>query len=101
VTPAKLVKRAYEAGLKLTDHGDVLRVRGLEPRPDDLLGALREHKREVLDYLRQIGIGTARPPAPERLCPSCGGGLQPGDPDSSFCDACKWTFKHLAPRRVQ
>ncbi len=49
---------------------------------------LEEPRREEL-----AGAGAWQPPgaiAPPRQCPSCGGGLQPADPDDSRCFTCRW-----------
>jgi hypothetical protein len=49
---AELIDRATAAGLELIDAGSRLRVRGPAPLPAELLEALRERKREVLELLR-------------------------------------------------
>ena len=100
MSPIELVDLALDAGLELVDRGDVLRVRGPKPLPADLLDALRQHKQEILEHLRQ-GIGSARPPEPHRRCRSCRCGLQPNDADDGICGTCLWTCEHLAPRRIQ
>jgi hypothetical protein len=50
-----IVQRARELGITLIVVGDRIRYTPKSITPDDLVEELREHKPEVMSYLRQIG----------------------------------------------
>ena len=100
MTAAAVLAECDRLGVVLRADGDLIRFRPRSAVDDDLLAAIRERKPELLEYL-STGIGVARPPAPHRRCPSCGGGLQPGDDDLGLCGTCLWFAERFAPRRPQ
>ncbi len=79
---------------------------GLLPPPiPELLEAIRVHKDEILEALkndrRSLSIDCLKPPEPMRTCPGCHGGLQSDDKDLALCRTCRWNAEYLAPKRVQ
>jgi hypothetical protein len=50
-----ILQRANELGITLTLHGDRIRYSPKSLTPDDFVETLREHKAEVMSYLRQRG----------------------------------------------
>ena len=96
MTVAQVIDVARAAGVRIEPNGDRLKLRAPEKPPDEILELLRENKPAILEHLRR-GIGPARPPEPNRCCPSCSGGLQPDDPDGGPCFTCRWSG---ASRRI-
>jgi len=120
MSPAAIVAAVTRLGVELRVlDGDRVQLRPVAAVPDDLRAAIRQHRREVAAYLRRqhspgytdadyehreaAAIGTARPPEPHRRCPSCRGGLQPGDADNAICSTCQWYAAHVmrGPARMQ
>jgi|WetSurMetagenome_2_1015567.scaffolds.fasta_scaffold17808_3 hypothetical protein len=50
-----ILQRANELGITLTLHGDRIRYSPKSLTPDDFVETLREHKAEVMAYLRERG----------------------------------------------
>ena len=100
MTTATILAECERRGVVLRADGDLIRYRPRSAVDDELLAAIRDRKRELLEYLSH-GIGPARPTAPNRRCASCGAGLQPAVDDGAFCFTCRWTFERLAPRGPQ
>ena len=62
-----VLKQAQEAGLTVWLDGSDLKVQGhgeRTPQPKAVVESLKEHKAEVVTYLRQCGDG--QPPPPDR-----------------------------------
>ena len=87
MTAAAILAETERRGIKLRTDGTLLYFRPKQAVDDELLELLRDNKAAILEHL---GRGCARPPAPHRRCPSCGGGLQRGDADGSRCFTCRW-----------
>ena len=103
MTVLQVLDLARAAGVRIEPNGDRLSLRAPEKPPDELLELLRENKPAILEHLRR-GIGAARPPEPNRCCPSCSGGLQRTDVDNGLCSTCRlpspW-WANLYKARVQ
>ena len=103
MTTTAILAEAERRGIKLRTDGTMIYFRPEQAADPELLEAMRQRKPELISYLRRRepaprSIGCARPPEPHRRCPSCGGGLQPDDPDRGRCFTCQWTGM---PARVQ
>ena len=97
MTVEALLALVQKCGAEAFARGDRLVLRPKSKLTDAIIETARDHKIEILEYLNR-GIGSARPPAPHRRCPSCGGGLQPDDPDGEPCFTCAWPG---APGKIQ
>ena len=105
---AAIVEAVGALGIELRVVGaDRLQARPLDAVPEDLFAAMRRHRREVVEAVRQANdyryrerqaVGQSQPPAPHRRCRSCPGGLHPDDPDGGPCFTCRWPGM---PTRVQ
>lgn len=105
MTAAAILSECQRRGVHLRADGELIKYKPIAAVDGELLEAMREHKPELLSYLRRHEsdrVGPWQPPGrTTRRCPSCGGGLQPTDTDGELCGSCAWSVQHLAPQRVQ
>ena len=101
----RLILRAQAEGISMHAYGRRLHLRAASPPIPELLEAIRVHKDEILEALRNHrrsrSIGCLKPPVLMRTCPGCHAGLQPDDEDLALCSSCRWSAEYLAPARVQ
>ena len=114
MTTDTILSECARRGIHLRADGELIKYSPIDAVGADLLAAMRARKAELLAELRQAAldereyeyrvsqaIGGIGPPARDRECPSCGGGLQPPDESHALCSSCRWCAAHLAPARVQ
>ena len=105
MTAAALLEQVRSLGVDVSVGGDRVWLEPASRLSPEFIETLRAHKAELLAALREERqreadrVGPWSPPgAIARRCSSCGGGLQPGDGDSSKCFTCTWSGM---PARVQ
>ncbi len=104
MTATALLEEIRLLGVDVQVNGDRLRLRPACRLTPEFVEKLRACKPELLAVLRREErhdserVGPWQPPGNPRRCPSCGGGLQPNDPDNEPCFTCAWPG---IPRRIQ
>ena len=71
----RLIRRAQAEGISIRGCGRRLHLRAASPPVPELIEAIRVHKEEILEALRNdrqsLSIGCLKPPEPMRTCPGC------------------------------